>query len=127
MLYLDTNVLIYLLEGHRSYAGGVADTLESQTQAGEPLVTSIITVAEFYAGTKSEDLTLLRQIPRLQFIVLNMEVAEQAALIQKNEKLLIGDAIHLATAIWRKADTFFTNDKALARAAGKYLAVMPLA
>jgi predicted nucleic acid-binding protein len=125
MLYLDTNILIYLLEGHETYAEAVADTLEEYAQSGGTFITSTIAITEFLAGTGSVDLTTLRQIPRLQFVTLDELLAERAALLQKKEGLQIGDAIHLASAIQGQAD-FFTNDKILARAAKQYMAVRAL-
>jgi predicted nucleic acid-binding protein len=126
MLYLDTNILIYLLEGHPYYGDKVADELERQVQSGEAPITSTITIVEFLAGTNSKNQDILRQVPRLQFIMLNIEIAEQAALMQKNEKLLIGDAIHLASALGRGVDMIYTNDKLLAKVAGRYLRVKTL-
>ena len=125
MLYLDTNILIYLLEGHEAYAEAVASMLGEYTSSGSLLVTSTITITEFLAGTDSIGLSVLRQIPRLQFIVLDELLAERAALLKIKEGLQIGDAIHLATAIQQEAD-FFTNDKILARAAKEYTSVKTL-
>jgi predicted nucleic acid-binding protein len=125
MLYLDTNILIYLLEGHETYAETVANVLEEYVLSGRSLVTSTITITEFLAGTNSVDLSTLRQIPRLQFSVLDESLAERAALLQKKDGLQIGDAIHLASAIQGEAD-FFTNDKILAKAAKRYMSVKTL-
>ena len=125
MLYLDTNIFIYLLEGHETYAEAVANVLDEYALSDDSLLTSTITIIEFLAGTDSAALSLLQQVPRLEFIVLDESLAERAALLQKEEGLQIGDAIHLATAIQQQAD-FFTNDKILARAAKRYMRVRGL-
>jgi predicted nucleic acid-binding protein len=126
MMYLDTNILIYLLEQHETYSEAVAQTLEEATQDSGTLITSAITVTEFLAGTASSSLETLRKVPQLQFISLDDSLAEQAALLQRKNNLQIGDAIHLATALGQQADTFFTNDKHLAKIAKSYLAVQQL-
>lgn len=125
-MYLDTNILIYLLERHETYSNLVAKVLEESAKSNAPLLTSTITVTEFLAGTVSSNLATLHKIPRLQFISLGESLAEQAALLQKENNLQIGDAIHLATAIEQRVDVFFSNDKQLVRIAKKYLAVKQL-
>ena len=124
MTYLDTNILIYLLEGHQQYGNLVATTLEELTAQNQLLITSSITVTEFLAGTSSSSLATLQQVPKLRFITLDEDLAERAAMLQRNQpSLQIGDAIHLATAIQEQAELFFTNDKLLAKNASNYLAV----
>lgn len=126
MMYLDTNILIYLLERHDTYSELVAAALEQATKAHDSLVTSAITVTEFLAGTVSSNLGTLHKVPRLRFVSLDESLAEQAALLQRESNLKIGDAIHLATAIEHRAETFFTNDRQLAKIAKKYLPVKQL-
>ena len=127
MTYLDTNILIYLMEGHRQYANEVAVALEELTAKNQPLITSSITVTEFLAGTTSSSLATLQQVPKLRFIALDEFLAEEAANLQrKHLSLQIGDAIHLATAIQEQADLFFTNDKLLAKIVSNYLKLKAL-
>lgn len=126
MMYIDTNILIYLLEQHAYYSDLVAKTLDEATKGDGTLVTSAITVTEFLAGTKSSSLDTLRQVPRLSFISLEENLAEQAALLQTKNNLQVGDAIHLATALQQHAETFFTNDKQLAKIVKNYMAVREL-
>lgn len=127
MIYVDTNILIYLLEGHEEHGEVVADLLESLTAQGESLMTSAITITEFLAGTRSSSLSTLHQVPRLQFITLDELLAEQAAKLQrKHSSLQIGDAIHLATAIQSQATLLFTNDKFLSKIASGYMEVKRL-
>ena len=125
-MYLDTNILIYLLEQHGTYSRQVAQALEESTQSAEKLVTSTITVTEFLAGTAASSLSTLQMIPRLLFISLDEALAEQAALLQRKNNLQIGDAIHLATAIENQAKVFFTNDKQLAKIAQRYMNIKQL-
>lgn len=127
MTYLDTNILIYLMEGHQQYGNLVATALEELTAQNQPLITSSVTITEFLAGTTSSSLTTLQQVPKLKFIALGENLAEQAAILQrKHLNLQIGDAIHLATAIQEQAELFFTNDKLLAKIVSNYLTIKTL-
>ncbi len=122
MVYVDTNILIYLLEG-KEWSHPIADKL---TALSLPLKTSALTITEFLSGAINfEDARAsLYQMPSLVFIKVNEPIAERAADLQKNHGLKIGDALHLATAIEGDCTYFFTNDLKLAKAAGKYLAVL---
>ncbi len=127
LLYVDTNILIYLLERHERYSEAVAWELdEFAKNPGAALITSAITVAEFLAGTKATSLDILRKVPRLKFAVLDEELAEKAGKIKRQSSLQIGDAVHLATAISVSAEAFFTNDKKLANIVAKHMQVKQL-
>jgi predicted nucleic acid-binding protein len=126
MIYLDTNILIYLLERHEPYSSLVADTLEKYAATNNMLVSSVVAVTEFLAGTTSGSLGTLKHIPRLEFIMLEENLAEQAAILQKDNKMQIGDAIHLASAIYSQSELLFTNDRQLSRIALKYMPVKTL-
>lgn len=122
MIYIDTNILIYLLEGHAHYGNQVAAVLDELTKQGHTLATSVITVTEFLAGTSSSRLETLQQVPRLDFVILDETIAEQAAVLRrKHPSLQIGDAIHIATALRGQATLFFTNDRPLAQVTAEYV------
>jgi len=124
MLYLDTNILIYLFEQHNYFSTKVADILEESIKNNRPLVTSAITVTEFLAGTDSSSLETLHQVPSLTIVNLDEILAEQAAILQRKHKVQIGDSIHLATAIQQKSEAFFTNDKLLSKIIENYMPVL---
>lgn len=126
MLYLDTNILIYLFELHDPYSKKVATILEEFTESGKQLLTSAITVTEFLAGTTSSSLETLHRVPRLNIIPVDENLAEQAAKLQRKNSIKIGDSIHLATAIQQKTEAFFTNDKRLTKIVEKYIPVISL-
>ena len=125
-MYVDTNILIYLFELHDPYSQQVASMLEKNSQEGKLLMTSVITITEFLAGTISSTLETLRQVPNLDFITLDEDLAEQSAILQRKHKLQIGDSIHLASAIKNNAETFLSNDKQLLKVAEKYMSVRSL-
>jgi predicted nucleic acid-binding protein len=126
VVYLDTNILIYLFEQHDPYTQQVVEILDSLIKHGGQLLTSAITVTEFLAGTTSSTLKTLKQVPNLTIMQLDENLAEQAAMLQKKHKIQIGDCIHLATAIQGQAESLFTNDKHLSKIAGEYISVISL-
>lgn len=127
MTYLDTNILIYLMEGHPQYAQAVARELEKLAGQNGIFITSALTITEFLAGTASSNLITLQKLPRLRFVILNEILAEHAANLQrKHQGLQIGDAVHLATAIQEGAKLFFTNDKVLIKVVAEYIKVQSL-
>lgn len=123
MIYLDTNILIYLLES-REQARFIAQTL---TDADQSVITSTLTITEFLSGVDdSSAKEALYGVSTLSFIGVDVSVAEHAAELQKKHGLKIGDAIHLASAIEAMSKSFFTNDMKLARTAKQYLDVITL-
>jgi len=123
MIYLDTNILIYLFENHATYSEKVAGKLEEYVEVGEKFITSSITVAEFLSGTDSSSLDTLNQVPNMTIIPLDEKIAEKAANLQKKFQINIGDSIHLATALHLQSSAFFTNDKQLAKVAQQFIEV----
>ena len=120
MVYVDTNILVYLLEGTPRYAQSVARELASFRQRGLKFYGSTLLVSEFTAGT-SGTIGDLRMVGELSFIPVSEPIATLSGLLQRKHTIKIGDSIHLATAIEMGYKTFFTNDKKLAAVASKYL------
>lgn len=127
ILYLDTNILIYLLEDHEQQSVRVAQALDDYTKTNDGiLLTSVVAITEFLVGTVSSSLETLHKIPRLIFKEFDETLAEQAGTLQRQNNFQIGDAIHLATAISTGSEFFFTNDKQLKKVASKYIATTSL-
>lgn len=123
MIYLDTNILVYLLES-RKQAQFIAQTL---TDADQPVATSVLTITEFLCGVSDPSAKhALYSVPTLTFIDVDTDIAEHAATLQKKHNLKIGDAIHLATALNKKSKALFTNDLKLAQVAKLYVEVLSL-
>jgi predicted nucleic acid-binding protein len=123
MVYLDTNVLIYLLEDHPVYGALVADKLTELRNSGQEFATSVLTITELLAGTRSSKDSIIDDIPHLETHNITKAIATKAAMIQRDTGLNIGDSLHLATALIQNADAIFTNDKQLAKTASKYLPI----
>ncbi|MEO6760861.1 MAG: type II toxin-antitoxin system VapC family toxin [Candidatus Saccharimonadales bacterium] len=125
MVYLDSNILIYLFEHHPQFGRQVADII-SGLQPTNRFICSTLTVTECLAQVTKITLKTFHELPQLDLIPLDEAVANQAATLQRDANLRIGDAIHLATALQEKADLFLTNDLQLAKIAQKYLKVQIL-
>ncbi len=128
---LDSNVLIYLLEGDARFgemAAAVIDAIEPGDAQG---VMASIGLIEILAGpARSGDATAFERTAAgladlaIQIVGLDRELAGDAAWLQGALGLTVGDAIHLATARRAGATAFITNDRRLqsiARLAVLYL------
>lgn len=125
MVYLDTNVIIYLLEDHPDYGRQTAKKLADLKTEGQSFIASTILATEFLAGSTATSFNDLARVTDLTFEDVSLEIARSAAIHQQEHGLAMGDAIHLATAtILSQVSTFFTYDKQLADAAAKYLKVI---
>lgn len=127
MVYVDTNILIYLFENHPEYGKSAAGALTDLQQHGHEFVTSVLTITECLAGTKGLALSTLQNLAHMRFVVVDEAIATTAADLQRGGGLKIGDAIHLATALQQKAGLLLTNDAQLVKVAKKHLAVQQLA
>ncbi len=120
MLAYDTNILIYALEGTSTWSN-VAQAIVKQGES-EGAVLSVLAWQELMTGAalkgnnvdKKLD-AILRDLGTTRFVPVTLAICERAvALTKRYGKQVYGyDAIHLATALEYKADTFITNDKAL--------------
>ena len=118
-LFLDTMLLIYLLEEHPRYADLadiVMQSIENGTSNG---LTSTLTIAELLtepaqAGNDKalRDYELyLTNFPNLSIVPLSIDLARQAARVRASTKLKMPDAIQIATALEVGADVIIGNDK----------------
>ena len=120
---LDTNVFIYFLEDHPRYGfwcGALFDLIE---RGHNPAVTSTVTLLELLVQpyrAQQEELAqkifaLTSTYPKLEWVPLTMNLADQAAELRARYRLSTPDAIQLATAIGHKATRFYGNDRGLRR------------
>jgi len=118
---LDTNVLIYHVQDHPRYGKWCAKLFARIERGQVSAVTSTVSMLEvlvqpyrlenhplvqkFYA--------LLSTYPKLSWVPVSLEVADQAAELRASYNLSTPDAIQLATAIGFQATGFIGNDKGL--------------
>ena len=92
-------------------------------QGKNPAVTSTITLLELLVQPyrdKKEELAqkifaLTSTYPKLEWVPVTMNVADQAAELRARYRLSTPDAIQLATAIGHNATRFYGNDRGLRR------------
>lgn len=119
-IYLDSNIVIYAIEGLAQYAAQVQPLLDAMDSAEVLIVTSELTLAEVLVGPlKTQNLSIqqtyrafLTTTPTLEVAPISRTVLTEAAQLRATTKLKLPDAIHLATAMQYQCDTFLTNDEA---------------
>jgi predicted nucleic acid-binding protein len=118
---LDTGPLIYYIEESPSFLPKVAPFFEAAERGEFRIVTSFITLIEVLVHPVREgrgDLAqqyrdVLLQTPNLMAVPVDEDIAEGAAKLRAQFKLLTPDAIQMATALRSGASWFFTSDSNL--------------
>jgi predicted nucleic acid-binding protein len=119
LLFVDTNIIIYLLDNHPRY-GELAMAVLEAIEAGQAVaVTSVLTLAEVLTkparvGNERamQDYELyLTNFPNLKLVAVDQTVARTAARLRALYPLKMPDAIQLATAQLAVVDAIITNDK----------------
>jgi predicted nucleic acid-binding protein len=117
-LYLDSNILIYLIEGNAEVGQLVLAAFHEIEVHKIVLYTSEITITECLHGAYRAGLEELAQhyldlMATEQFITLlpvNFEVCVEAARLAASHRLKTVDAIHLATATLAGCQALLSND-----------------
>ena len=126
MVYLDTNILIYLLESNEYFGESVEYELTRlKDDLGLSFITSALTISELLAGRKDATPEMLRAIQGLlPPVAVDEEIAIKSGYLRRKHNIRLGGAIHLATAINTDCKLFFTNDKSLGKVAAYYTEVL---
>jgi len=122
---LDTNVLIYFLEGIEPYAGKVEDILNSFMKGENRGVISTITLAEvltgFYAAGDEERAAKVKSLFRdlainsLEIVPVTFEIADLAARLRAERGGKLPDSLIVATALNQAASLIISQDEDLQR------------
>ncbi len=118
-VYLDTNIIIYVVEGKDEFAYILNALLAAISVSDITAITSEITIAETLVKPfKNSQIHFQNAYknfltPSLNFdiIPVSRDILESAAQIRATTKLKLPDAIHWATADLHNCDSFLTNDK----------------
>ena len=118
---LDSSLFIYLLENNPDFADQAERILSQVEQGMYRGIFANVGVIEVLTGAKKKhNLVLaayyryyLRTLPHLTTVNLNASIIELASDLRATYNIATPDAIHVATAIDQKADTFITNDAKL--------------
>jgi len=117
-LMLDTNTIIYFLDGIQPFNDLLITLFELIEQGRLQSTLSVISEAELLvkpyrekntAALKAVEL-FLREFPNLKVIPVIREISRQAAIIRAESDIRLPDSIILATAINNKCDLLVGND-----------------
>lgn len=116
-VYLDTSILIYVVEHHSRYSPLLQPLVDAAASGELELLTSELTALEtLILPLRSGDATLVQHyhaVPITRAVVL-----ETARLRAQHPALRTPDAIHWATMRLEGADYLLTNDTQLAQTVG---------
>jgi predicted nucleic acid-binding protein len=123
ILFLDTALVIYHVEGNPRYVSIVGEVF-SRVETGETFaVTSPVTLAECITHPIKHNLPDLVQRfthvilrgKHTRFVETDSAVAQSTAQLRARYTLSLADAMQFATAIYAGCDAFLTNDARLKR------------
>jgi len=118
---LDTMPLIYYIEENPSYLDAVEPFFDAIERGEFMVITSIITLLEVLVHPIRDGDPILAQRYRdllfdtegLSIVLLDPEIAEEAARLRASYNIRTPDSIQMATAISEGASFFLTNDTRL--------------
>ena len=120
-IYLDANIIIYLMEGFEPFAPILSSLLEAIEAGQITCITSEITLAEVLVRPlKQEAVELVKvytdalndkRLLTLQPVA--YQTLMDAAFARAKTGMKLPDAIHVATAVQGGCDVFLTNDKGI--------------
>lgn len=123
-LLLDTNCLVYLLEGTSGPEHAYMGKLYELGSSGDAqLLTSTVSLAELLVGVARRGTradveraqAAFLGLPALELWPVDVDVAREAAIIRERTGLRLFDAIIVATGVLRGADALISNDRQLVR------------
>ena len=120
---LDTSIFIYQLEANSKYLAYTDPVFSWLERSGSKAITSTITMTELLVlpyregdEQRANDFYgLLSTYPNLDWIALNLEIADTAARIRALHRLRTPDALQAATAVHALATGLITNDSVFER------------
>ena len=121
-VYLDSNVIIYAVEGVAPYVQPMRRLLEAVEAGLVSAVTSELTLAEVLVRPMADENTslqseyeeMLRSDGEFQVVTINRPILVEAARLRGGRSApKLPDAIHIATARASGCSVFLTNDRSL--------------
>jgi predicted nucleic acid-binding protein len=120
-IFWDTNIFIYLFEGHGETATRVRRLRERMLERHDELCTSTLTLGEILVKPEEQGKETLRQqyetalTETVRLIPFDRAAARRYAGIRRDRTVRAPDAIQLACAADAAVDLFITNDDRLSR------------
>ncbi len=122
LIFWDTNLFVYLLEGHTEFLPRVLGIWQNMEARGDELCTSSLTVGEaLVAPFRKRDHEMAQAYrmhfgsPRIRILDFSWESSERYAELRAGTRIGRSDAIQLASAAQAGVDLFLTNDRALSK------------
>jgi predicted nucleic acid-binding protein len=119
-IYWDSNLFIYLHEGHPEFGPFVRRIYESIIARNDTLCTSVFTIGEVLTlPLRMKDDTAIAAIRdsmlsgEVELIPYTLAMAQRYAEIRAAVQVKPADALHFATAIETRVSLFITNDHQL--------------
>ena len=122
---LDTNVIIYFLEGVEPQASKVEKILDTIVRGKDEGLVSTITIAEVLTGfyiardiskaDKAKKLLKDLTLNSFKIVPVTFEIADLAANLRAKRGGRLPDALIVATALNQKANCIYSQDKDLQR------------
>lgn len=133
MLYhLDTNIVIYAVEGQPAFQQRARNHIAALEAAGHRFVVSELSWTECLVWpTRSGNGSLLLDFerffagPHLTTAPVQSGVFRRAGLIRATYNYSLPDSMHLAAAVEHRLDRFLTNDNRLAGFRGLPVEILP--
>ncbi len=120
LVYLDSNVIIYLIEQPRRFGPQASARIAVLAAAGDRIVVSDLTRLECRANAVAAgDEVTLAQYDEFfsqtveRVMTLTTAVVDRATMIRGKYRFKTPDALHLAAAVEAGCQTFLTNDARL--------------
>lgn len=124
-IYLDSNIIIYYVEGNSDLHEAVGSVLRAYLVKGAAFHTSEITVGECLIGigrkSRRQQSDYLAELENPAFISLapiSGNIIRRAAILGAGLNMKLVDAIHVATAEALACSVFLTNDRGIRAPAG---------
>ncbi len=132
LIYLDSNIVIYLIERPPQFGPRASVRLAAAKAAGDHLVVSELTRLECRSDAiAAANQTLLDQYDEffaravVQVMPLSTAVVDLATEIRGRHRFKTADALHLAAAIEAGCQSFLTNDLRLSRFPNLTVEILP--
>ncbi|MBI1914935.1 MAG: PIN domain-containing protein [Planctomycetes bacterium] len=122
LIYLDSVIVIYLLDNTGSFNTRATHRLAALVAAGDRVAVSDLTRLECRVKpikdgnpAKLADFDAFFTRPDVQTVPISTAVFDRATLIRATHNFKLADSLHLAAAVDGGCDRFLTNDTRLSR------------
>lgn len=122
LVYLDSSIVIYLIERHPAYARQIERALSGDDQiipATSRLTHLEVLVKPLQSGHEEAADRYLTFLATTRLLSINDETFNIALALRVRHHLKTPDALHLAVTQQYQCDALWTNDDRLAKAAGR--------